>query len=426
MRNRLRRDYLLIIVSFFIAVILWSVVQDSKNPEMEVDLKGVPVSLTDNATGPSAAGLTVLRGEGQTISVRVRAKRNVLLDIKPSNVLATINLSGITRAGEYDLPVDIELLADGVSLVDVNPNRLPVKIDKMLTVEVPVKAVLDGEAARGYYAVEPVPEPAVVSVTGPAAEINYIEYALAEVRQDNFSGSFSSKANIVLYNKDGEETKSQYITCDTQSVDVAVTVYGTKTVPLRVITSGDVPDGYYYVGSSLSQDSVTIAGNNAALSQIGYINVEMVDLRGLTETTVMERNIVIPSGIINVSGSSKCSVEVEVEPYINSAVEIDGFEAVNIPDGVEIRYAYEPISVSVYGPKSVVEQMTNDDIVAVADMSALADMNDGRIEIGDYELDLEISVADNPLVTVTSEHKGVVTVTGTADEEAGPEPPVEE
>lgn len=120
----------------------------------------------------------------------------------------------------------------------------------------------------------------------------------------------------------------------------------TKNVPVRVRTTGIVPDGSQLSSTEVVPDTVTIRGRSAQLKDIADVETESIDISSLKEGAVLEAGLHIPDGI-TVQGDQKVTVRFVVQPErgrINAVIALR-----NVPDGMTAELNQTSADVTVTG-----------------------------------------------------------------------------
>jgi YbbR domain-containing protein len=167
MRLLLRRNLYLKIFSLVLALTLWMVV--SSEDEGVKDL-AVPLEYVNLPLALDLSGRTV-----DTVAVRLRAAEPILHTLTEDRLTARIDLSRAILGEQYlQLTADMLRLPGGVEVVRIDPDRIPVRIEKRVRREVPVVAEFAGQPARGYEVTHHVIDPASVTIEGPASEVAHV------------------------------------------------------------------------------------------------------------------------------------------------------------------------------------------------------------------------------------------------------------
>ena len=106
------------------------------------------------------------------LSLRVRGPLSRLRSLDPAQTGVVIDLRG-SAEGERDFPVETRNVAlpAGVEVVAVSPPQVPLRLERLARLRVPVKARITGTPAAGMAVSGIVVEPAAVVVWGPRLQL---------------------------------------------------------------------------------------------------------------------------------------------------------------------------------------------------------------------------------------------------------------
>lgn len=170
MRFNLRQNLYLKIFSVLLAVVCWYVVRSE-----EVRLRDfvVPVEYVGLQEDLELSGRVV-----DTLSVRLRATEPVLRVTAQDTLLARVELARIPL-GEHHVPVTPEMIRipRGAEVTRIEPDLLPLRVEKKVRREVPVVAEFAGDPPPGFAKVRHVIEPPAVTIEGPASEVARVHRA---------------------------------------------------------------------------------------------------------------------------------------------------------------------------------------------------------------------------------------------------------
>ncbi|MFA7468547.1 MAG: CdaR family protein, partial [Desulfotomaculaceae bacterium] len=159
------RDNYIRILSLFIALLLWVYVTNEQNPVTDQTFS-VPLLAQGTPRDYVVDGLPA------TISVRVRGTRIVIGTLQRGDFTARVNLSQI-EPGEQEVRVQLTAPPE-VEVLQVSPTLVTVQADPIEEKNVPVNVVIKGTVVDGMQAGDPVLEPTVAAVRGPAGVLNEI------------------------------------------------------------------------------------------------------------------------------------------------------------------------------------------------------------------------------------------------------------
>jgi YbbR domain-containing protein len=167
MRFNLRENLPLKIFSLLVAVLAWLVVhgEEERLRDFVVPLDYVNLSPSFDISGELV----------DTVTVRLRAPEVVLKTITEDSISAPIDLSQLP-AGEQriDLTEKMITVPGGAQVVRITPAMVTLTIEERATREVPVVAEFAGLPADGYHKVAHSIEPAMVTIAGPASQVDSV------------------------------------------------------------------------------------------------------------------------------------------------------------------------------------------------------------------------------------------------------------
>lgn len=182
MKNILKKhDISLRLLSLLLSVVLWAVVMDMDNPERPRTFDNIPVRISGETVLKQQTGLSLIEGADSTVKITLRGPSKTLGDIKASQIAASVDISGLTEANEYDLPVSITVSRSGLEVEYVSPSKVHVRVDKVANKDIPVDVNVTGNR-RTAAAQASRPRPvSTITVQGPAAELANVAKAVAVV-----------------------------------------------------------------------------------------------------------------------------------------------------------------------------------------------------------------------------------------------------
>ena len=99
-----KQDFLLKLLSLALSIVLWAVVMDVDNPDRNMRFDDVPVRISGASQLKAATGLELIEGEDTTVTVSLRGQSKSVGEVRASQITATVDISGLTEANEYDRP----------------------------------------------------------------------------------------------------------------------------------------------------------------------------------------------------------------------------------------------------------------------------------------------------------------------------------
>lgn len=288
MKEKIFNNFSLKILSAICAVVLWAVIVNIYDPNTGITMSNIPVQLinTEALTDNDYSYEVV---DGGKISVYVSGPKSVVTDIKNSDIVATADLSQISTFADY-VDIDVKVVKDGVVLnnLEVTPKTTAVKlnIENRVTQNIDLSLETTGELAEGYVITDQSISPNSIKLTGPSSSISKVVQAKAIYNISNASDNISDKANIILYDAEGNVISDPKLTLSKDYADYSAVVSPSKQAPVRFNYSGPLADGYYVTGVDIAPEQVTIAGNRDVLDKISELVIpsSALDLENVTST----------------------------------------------------------------------------------------------------------------------------------------------
>ena len=160
------------IASLVFATILWGVVLTVQNPNRVKPLTNVPVSFEGSSDLLNRN--LVVRGnplkELGNITVRVSTPITNYMQLNADQISAYISLNKVTAAGTWSLPVNasVSVRPTDTRVESVEPEKVTVEIDTLMTKTVPVEPYYEGTVPDGYWAANAELGRSYVDISGPS------------------------------------------------------------------------------------------------------------------------------------------------------------------------------------------------------------------------------------------------------------------
>ncbi len=313
-KNSVTSDFVPKLLCVFSAFCLWMYVIDAQSPTFEKTFSGVEVVFEKGTENNS--GFEVLSSGVKYVDVELTGKKSEVMGVSLSDIRATVDISHITKAGEYPLDVNVVSTKE-VSVRSVNPGSIYVYVDKPSSRSIPVEADYTGGTSddKTLKIGELTTSKSFITVTGPQEEIFRIAKAEVTVSVDQISNSINIRGvEPVLVDSDGNVIDNPYIKLSDSNIDVYVPVFMEKEVPIKTRYLYDI-----YTDNNLtykaSPDSVVIRGEVDDISKISEIYTDIIDDSTLGVSTTLQLNYQIPDGVSIVGAAGKCKVTLSVAGY---------------------------------------------------------------------------------------------------------------
>lgn len=404
MKEKIFNNLSLKIVSAVFAVILWTVIVNIYDPNTSYTFSNITVQLV-NTQSLTEKNYTFEVVDGGKISVTVSGPKSVVTDLKTSDIAATADLSKVTAFTDY-VDIQVQVVKDGQVLNNVEAvprtSALKLSIENRDTNTYAVNVNTTGTPANGYAVASTTTSPTYIKVTGPTSLVEGVASVGVDVDVSGAKGTVNIQSDINMYDSDGNIIANEELEMSSETADVIVEMARTKTVPVVVKTSGTPSQDCVVTGTSLSQTSVVISGQQEALSKIDNITIpsSAVSVDGLSEdkTYTFKLTDYVPSGVKIVS-DSRLQVTIKISKASTKTVHIssDAIKIENVSSGYNAVIEGTGIDVIISGTGTMLENISATDITC--------NVNAAGLSAGTHSVDVSVSVPDGCSVLESSSVK---------------------
>ena len=288
MKERLKNNWGLKVLAFFIAVLLWFIVVNVDNPIQQKVYRDIPVTVINTEVLAEEQQTYQIVDDTQTVSVTISAQRNVLQKIDAEDIIAVANMKELTL--KTQVPIDVAVDGHKVESAEANPRNLQIKLEDEEIKKFPIIPTTTGTVRDGYALGEISAVPEKVSVRGPKSVVDQISRVEASVSVSGLSKDQILPSELILYDKNNEEIDQKLLknNLGTEGVAVSVQILHTENIPIEFDVSGiQVAAGYEFKGITYQPMEVSVEGGKQVLDNLEKIVLpaEALAMDGLTERT---------------------------------------------------------------------------------------------------------------------------------------------
>lgn len=376
-----------ILLSFVFGLILWISVFNYQDPIITKDFT-LPVTII-NESAISSVNQSYEILEGDTVTFQVSGKNSIVKDLNEENFKAVADLSKLSYV--YAVPITIVSdIDENLDITIVKNDTMKVKLDEIIEANIDVVAKSKGSISKNYKVKSLIPETTSITVKGPKSKVSKMKEAVATVDITGISKDTIVSSSFKIYDKNGDKVSISDCVLSRTETNVEVLLYKTKTIPLKISTTGN-PNNYYKLKSlKTNVTEIAIAGEDNLLKTISSIDA-VVDITGLSKNTKKILNLkeFLPEGIELVDEDLSVTVELELEGFKTKTFEI------NLKD-IALKNLHENLSCTVSNEKwnvkvSAIEETL--DNLNITDFQPYLDLT--NLTEGEYNLNLQFTeIAD--------------------------------
>lgn len=412
--NMLRNDTSVKIISIILAIIIWFVISISEYPTINKMLYNVPVLINTEGTFAEANSLQAELLDDPSASVYIYGDRGQVGNLDSDSLVLNVDTTRITAPGEYHLPLEVVNNSGKDFTVDrIEPETVTVRIEKIVSKEFTVKAVIDSSisVAEGYMTKEPIFVSAnTLVVTGPEDQINSITDAVVNISSSEpmtLSSSYEfNSGDISLYNNNVKiSTSESNLTFNRSNFTVQIPVFVRQTLSLEVSVV-NTPEGFDTAAFksllTMSASEIDIAAPTDKIRDNNSINIGIINMRevDIGSTFTFNMDSVLPDGYENLSGLSSVTVTCPSEGLSKKIVAIRerNIQIVNQPSQYDFEFITATLMPYFIGPSDEIDALTSTDISCKIDILN----SDFDNQEGEYILPTTFSISKSDKIWINS------------------------
>jgi YbbR domain-containing protein len=365
----LAKNFATLLLAFMLAVVVWVTAVLTQDPNEETTFR--PVTLEWIGQG---ADLLLVSDVPTQARLTLRAPQSVwtLLNNEPSRVKAWADLAGL-GPGEHVVPVKVLVDANPIRLIKVDPAEVRLTLEKLVSKDLTIQLAVSGDLPLGYKKGSPQIEPIEVTVSGPESAVQQVVQVRASLDITGMIESFHR--SIVLEALDENENPVSNVTITPKTANISQPISllgGFKNVVVRVVTKGQVANGYRLTNILVSPPTVTLFSDNPQLvDEIpGYVDTLPVDLSNLSDDIEINVGLNLPDGITLVREPSVL-VQVSVAAIEGSLTLSLPVEVIGLSPGLTVSISPAVVDGIVAGPLNILDQLSASSFRVVLDLTGL-------------------------------------------------------
>lgn len=369
-----------LVLSLAMSIALWFYVTVQDNPVVE-QLFDVPINYTNLQDGMA------ISDKVETARVRISGNANIMDEITVSNIDISADLAGLDL-GSHTVRLKVDL-PGGVQLVSIDHNEVMLIIERLAETQKPVKVYMAGtDVADGFTALDPVLMPEVVVLSGSSDKLALVDSVYVSVDIGGADENYRTVLPVNVVDANGNSLLS-WVTPQPAAVDVLVPVVSdlpSKVVPVRVTISGAPAAGYMVSRIVIDPAVATVYAPQNVLDSLDYVYTSAVNIGGATNNVKDDVTLLSVDGA-TIDASAKFGVVVVVERQRTVTLHDVTVSLSRANSNYDYQLETNTVDVTVRGPVSVLNNMTNIDIEARVDVGSLAP--------GEAEVEVQLSTGQN-------------------------------
>lgn len=358
-----------LLLAFILALVVWISAVITADPNEERVSRSVEIEIVGQDPG-----LILVEDIPDDARLTLEAPRSIWdqLNSDPSLIKAWIDLSGLP-AGEHEVEVKSSVNASPVRYVKTDPDTIHLTLEPLLQRTLPIQPVITGGLPVGYQKGEPVIEPAQVTISGPQSQVNRVSQARILLNIAGASETIDQNYPVQLLDESGVSVPNVQVSPAEVAVYLPIRLLGGfKNAAVKVVTKGQVAEGYRLTSISVSPPTVTLFSDNPDLiDQIpGYVETLPVDLSNLSDDVEISTGLNLPENVTLVREPSVL-VQVGVAALEGSLTLTVPVEAVGLAPELVAIISPASVDVIISGPLNILDQLSPANFRVVVNLTDL-------------------------------------------------------
>jgi YbbR domain-containing protein len=283
---------------------------------------------------------------------------------------ATVDLSGITQGGTYDVPVQVTSINPAIQILEVTPSAVTVQLDPLVTKIVPVQ-IERGEVPEGLEVGTETATPSTVTVSGPKTIVDQVVAARADVVIQPSGIDVDEDVALIPVDAVGDARSPADVSPTTARISIRVfSEPETRTLPVSPVVNGTPASGFEIDSITVEPSTVLVEGDADPLAALARVDTAPVSVSGLSETQTFETDLALPDGIEAVD-AGPIRVTVTFRPVTESRSYSVGLQLVGAEAGLVYTPATTSVLLSVAGNPAALDALSSGTTLARLDVTGL-------------------------------------------------------
>lgn len=376
MKNNLKRNTRIKLISLLSAIVLWMYVMAIVDPEDTKLFENIPVSVT-NTEELEDNDLVVYPESDLVADIYITGKLSDLQKINEDDIHIYGSINNPIEGKNY---LYLKVNTTKQVSYEIKSDFIVVKLEKLMYQEKDINPEIIGEYKDDVDTV--ALQQSSVNISGPRVLIEQVDHIKATIKVDSKNkDKLTQRIKLIPVDVEGKEVNG--VNLDVKSINAEVTFLEEKQVPINIQLKDENVDTNGY---EVSPKVVTIKGKKEVLDKINYINTQKID--STTIGVSKKIDLIIPEGVTTdetttvVKPKDKESL-IQRLIYNNSEIELRNNTQeinvldLNIPDSINVEVQLDDTNTKL----------------SKSDISLYIDLENGYDETKEYTIEYESDIS---------------------------------
>jgi YbbR domain-containing protein len=307
--------------------------------------------------------------EKQSVQIRIEGPQSAVNQASLADFSAFVDLTQVPFGEAVSAPIEITTLNTDLDISPI-PNEVEVLLEQQVSRDIPVELDIRGEVARGHAQGNPLVEPAVITISGPASLIEQFDFALATVFLNDALETTVGEHRPIFYDEQGRVASTANLELSTEEVQVTIPIIESAGFADKLITVdwvGYPAPGYRLLSVTVEPPSVLVKGLSARVNAMTRLQTEPIDINGLTSSFTQQATLDLPIGV-SLDQDQEIFVTIEIKPILSTDTREREVEILGLREGLEASLEPEQVRVVLFGPLPLLDTLAADDVRVTVDL----------------------------------------------------------
>jgi len=288
-------------------------------------------------------------------------------------------------------------------------------LEPLISKTFPVEMIVSGEPALGYRIGSSSTSPSQVKVSGAESQVNKVIGVVCRLDISGASEPIQKNISVEAVGENDEIVSDVKISPSTVQVNQQISLLGGyRNVVVKVVTTGEVAEGYWLTNISVSPPNVTVFSSDPQLvDEIpGYVETKPVDLTGLSDDVDIRATLNLPQDV-TLAGEESVLIRLSIAALEGSLPITLPVEVVGLSPELSAQISPETVDVLITGPLPLINSLTPGGIRVSVDLTGMkpgtyqvvptVDLLPNQLEVASImpqNLEVTITVATTPTITI--------------------------
>ncbi len=357
------------LLAFILAMAVWVTAVVAADPNEERTMRAIPLDVIGQPFE-----LVLVNDIPDLARLTLRAPKSIWVELgdHPDLAQAWIDLTGL-GAGEHTLEVKTRVDISPFRFVEVEPQSVQVELEQLVKRDIQVQLVVTGDLPLGYQLGDSQVEPDLITISGPKSVVENVNLARVRINTSGIVETIKRTVPVEILDKDEQPVAGLTVSSKDAIVTQPIDLQGRfKNVAVKIVTTGQVANGYRLTNISVSPPTFTVFSENPDLINAipGFVETLPVDIQNLTDDAAISVDLNLPEGITSTRDPSVL-VQVSLSAIEGSLTLSLPVEIIGLTSDLVAIPSPETVDVIIAGPLLVLEQLKPEDFRVVIDVTGL-------------------------------------------------------